>query len=320
MHHDSDLFNRWQATNGYATRSILGLLDAKRPTTVAAPKAQKLADALRYALACQKLEDAYKAELLRLPSVGDVAREKSIDVDHSAIYAAHRAFSRAIAKKLSEELETLYADASRVSAYSPDAKSAGRRAMRNAALTLMTTRETGTDYERLADHYRNASNMTDACHALFLIAGVDAPSRTQVLDDFFERWKDDHLVIDLWFAAQAQSPLPGTLDEVKALCRHPLFKMTTPNKVRALIGTFASGNPLQFNRADGAGYEFLGDMVLNIDPLNPQVAARMLGAFRSFRGLETKRRSLARDALKRIATSQRLSRDCREMVSRMLED
>ncbi len=162
--------------------------------------------------------------------------------------------------------------------------------------------------------------MTDACHAMFLIAGVDAPGRTGVLNDFFERWKGDHLVIDMWFAAQAQSPRAETLDEVKALCEHPLFKITTPNKVRALVGTFAQGNPLQFNRADGAGYEFLADKVLQIDPLNPQVAARMLGAFRSYRALEPKRKALAKAALKRVAAAPRLSRDCLEMVTRMLED
>src|SRR5262249_28071285 len=140
-----------------------------------------------------------------------------------------------------------------------------------------------------------------------------------ILNDFFQRWKDDHLVIDMWFSAQAQSPRPETLDEVKALCRHPLFKITTPNKVRALIGTFALANPLQFNRADGAGYDFLAEKVLEIDPLNPQVAARMLGAFRSYRALEPKRKALAKAALKRVAAS-RISRDCHEIVSRMLEE
>ncbi|MET0638409.1 MAG: aminopeptidase N, partial [Hyphomicrobium sp.] len=320
MHHDSDLFNRWQASNAYATRSILTLLDAKRPKAIVTSKAQKFAEALRFALGNPELDDAYKAELLKLPTVADVAREKATKVDHAAIYSAHRAFSKTIGEKLSGDLEALYAEASRQTKFSPDAKNAGRRALRNAALTLLTMRETDEDFARLETHYRKASNMTDACHAMFLIAGVDAPGRTGVLHDFFERWKDDHLVIDMWFASQAQSPRAEVLDEVDALCRHPLFKITTPNKVRALIGTFALGNPLQFNRADGAGYEFLADKVLEIDPLNPQVAARMLGAFRSYRALESKRKGLAKAALKRVAGAPRLSRDCLEMVTRMLED
>ena len=320
MHHDSDLFNRWQASNAYATRSILALLDAKRPKAVVASKTQKLAEALRYALRNPELDDAYRAELLKLPSVADVAREKASKVDHAAIFEAHRIFSRTVGEKLGDDLEALYSEASREKRFSPDAKSSGRRALRNAALTLLTMRAGDSDFERLEAHYKKASNMTDACHAMFLVAGVDAPGRAAVLDDFFERWKDDHLVIDMWFAAQAQSPRAETLDDVKKLCQHPRFKITTPNKVRALIGTFASNNPLQFNRADGAGYEFLADKVLEIDPLNPQVAARMLGAFRSYRALEPKRKSLAKAALKRVAAAPRLSRDCLEMVTRMLDD
>jgi aminopeptidase N len=162
--------------------------------------------------------------------------------------------------------------------------------------------------------------VTDAAPALQLSAGVAAPGRGDVLKHFFERWKNDHLVIDMWFAAQAQSPRDETLDEVRALCLHPLFKITTPNKVRALIGTFAMANPLQFNRVDGAGYDFLAEKVLEIDALNPQVAARMLGAFRSYRSLETKRKALAKSALKRVAAASRLSRDCQEIVSRMLDE
>ena len=320
MHHDGDLFNRWQASNKFTTRAILAMLGAKKLKPAVASKAAKLAEALRYALRDTTLDDAYKAELLRLPAVTDVAREKAEKVDHAAIYEAHRTFSRAVADALADELNELYAHASNGPLYSPDAKSAGRRALRNAALTLLTARGTKDDYARLEGHYHQASNMTDTAHALYLIAGVDAPGRAKILANFFERWKGDHLVIDMWFAAQAQSPRDETLDQVKALCRHPLFKITTPNKVRALIGTFAASNPLQFNRADGAGYDFLADKVLEIDPLNPQVAARMLGAFRSYRSLETKRKSHAKAALKRVASASRISRDCHEIVSRMLED
>ncbi len=320
MHHDSDLFNRWQASNKYASRSILTLLDAKRPKPLVASKAAKFAAALEHALRNPDLDDAYKAELLKFPSVSDVSREKSVRVDHAAIFEAHRAFSGAVAEKLADTLDDVYARTSNGRKFSPDAKSAGRRALRNAALSLMTMRGTDEDYARLETHYRKSSNMTDAAHALVLIAGVDAPARESIIQHFFERWKDDHLVIDTWFSAQAQSPRAETLDDVKALCAHPLFKITTPNKVRALIGAFAMGNPLQFNRADGAGYDFLAEKVLAIDALNPQVASRMLGAFRSYRSLEPKRRSRAKAALKRVADATHLSRDCREIVSRMLED
>ena len=139
------------------------------------------------------------------------------------------------------------------------------------------------------------------------------------LADFHDKWKGDHVVIDTWFAAQAQSPLAGTLKRVKALTRHPLFALTAPNKVRALIGTFAAANPVQFNRPDGAGYAFVADHVLALDRLNPQIAARMLGAFRSWRALEAGRRGHARKALQRVAKAKTLSSDVQEIVSKMLE-
>ena len=161
--------------------------------------------------------------------------------------------------------------------------------------------------------------MTDAAYALGQLAHHDIPDRSKALQHFYERWKDDHLVIDTWFAAQAQSSLPATLDSVKGLCAHPLFKITTPNKVRALIGTFAMSNPLQFNRPDGEGYGFVAGKVLEIDALNPQVAARLLGSFRSFKTLEPARRAKAEEALKTVAATETLSRDVREIVLRMLE-
>ena len=173
MHHDDDLFNRWQASNKFTTRAILSMLGAKKPKAAVTSKASKLARALRYALRDTTLDDAYKAELLRLPAVTDVAREKATKVDHAAIYEAHRIFSRAVADELADELNELYAHTSNCPVYSPDAKSAGRRALRNASLTLLTTRGTKDDYARLEGHYRQASNMTDAAHALYLIAGVD---------------------------------------------------------------------------------------------------------------------------------------------------
>jgi len=161
--------------------------------------------------------------------------------------------------------------------------------------------------------------MTDRAHALFLLAAHSGLERERALNDFYKNWKGDNLVIDTWFSAQAQSPLAATLRQVKKLTEHPLFSLTAPNKVRALIGTFAVANPLQFNRPDGTGYAFLADQVLALDRLNPQIAARMLSAFRSWRALETGRRGQARKALQRIAKTKGSSPDVQEIVSKMLE-
>ena len=126
-------------------------------------------------------------------------------------------------------------------------------------------------------------------------------------------------MIDTWFAVQAQSRLPSTLDTVANLTGHPLFALATPNKVRALIGAFALSNPVQFHRPDGAGYDFVATKVIEIDRLNPQVAARLAGAFRSYKSLEPRRRALAITALERVAQAPALSRDAGEIVGRMLE-
>ena len=320
MTHDRDPFNRWQAANTYATRMLLKAIAAKTSAKDQA-RAQNYAKALAATLADPSLDDAYKAELLRLPTQSDIAREKASNVDPSAIDAAHRALAQTIGTELGDLLEDLYEQtAGKKGTYSPDAKSAGRRALRNAALALLTRRGTKSDHERLKTHYLKSTNMTEAAFALVQLANLDIPAREEALKHFFKRWKDDHLVIDTWFAAQAMSSLQSALDEVKALTHHPLFKITTPNKVRALIGGFAIANPVQFNRPDGAGYQFVTDKVLEIDAVNPQVAARMLSAFRSYKSLEPKRRLLARKSLEKVAAQKALSRDAGEIVNRMLED
>ena len=316
MTHDSDLFNRWQAANRFATRAMLSGLDNAGQIDDAAAR---FAQALSATLADAALQDAYKAELLRLPTPSDLAREKRNNVDPAAIDAIHRAFNRQVARALQRPLVEIYDSCAGAETFSPDAKSAGRRAVRNAALALLTQRGEADDLERLARHFNSATNMTDTAQALALLTHRDIPARAAAFDAFYERWKHDHLVIDTWFSAQAQSSLPGALDTVQALTRHPLFKITTPNKVRALIGTFAMSNPLQFNRADGAGYSFVAEKVLDIDAINPQVAARLLGSFRSYKALEPGRRSLAEAALKMVAACETLSRDVREILLKMLE-
>jgi aminopeptidase N len=278
------------------------------------------ARALGQTIADERLQPAYRAELLRLPNQSDVAREIGSNVDPDNVYKAHRQLMRQVGTALGNVLEDVYeAMADERSAFSPDAASAGRRALRNAALTLLTARSKPADLKRLSQHFFKASNMTDEAFALFLLAAKDVPERGKVLAHFFDRWKGDHLVIDTWFAAQAQSPLPAAFAEITGLTRHPLFSLTAPNKVRALVGNFAMGNPVQFNRADGAGYDFVVQQVLALDQFNPQIAARMLGAFRSFKALEPKRRLLARKALQRVAKAQKTSRDVYEIVTKMLE-
>ena len=319
MANDSDLFNRWQAANSYASRALVEAVSALA-SGKKSDRGLRMMRALGAALGGDGLEPAYRAELLKLPTQADVARIIGKNVDPALVHRAHRALMKLIGKTLGDQLEDLYAEMDETGPFSPDAESAGRRALRNAALTLLTTRGTPADIARLTRHYANASNMTDRAHALFVLTSYRGGAEAKrALVDFYENWQTDNVVIDTWFAAQAQAPLAGTLSRVKALTRHPLFSLTAPNKVRALIGTFASTNPVQFNRPDGAGYAFLADQVLALDRMNPQIAARLLGALRSWRTLESGRRGKARKALQRIARTKPLSPDVLEIASRVLE-
>ena len=318
MANDSDLFNRWQAANSFATRTLVEMV-ATLAQGKSTARGARYAKALGAAILSDDLEPAYRAELLKLPSQADIARVIGKNVDPALIHRAHRALSRLLGRTLGPTLESLYASMAEDGPFSPDATSAGKRALRNAALTLLSARGDKADAARLSKHYAGATNMTDRAHALFLLAAEGGLAAERALDDFRDRWMHDHVVIDTWFAAQAQSPLAGTLKRVEALTRHPLFALTAPNKVRALIGTFAACNPVQFNRPDGAGYAFHIDQVLALDRINPQIAARMLGAFRSWRTLEVGRRGLARRALQRLSRTKSLSSDVHEIVSKMLE-
>src|SRR6185295_443384 len=166
--------------------------------------------------------------------------------------------------------------------------------------------------------YRAADNMTDRMAALQSLLQCDVPERTTALDDFYARHADDPLIVDKWLALQAMIPEPATLDRVKALTAHRAFSFANPNRVRALIGAFAQTNQTQFNRPDGEGYVFLADTVLVLDAKNPQVAARLTTAFRSWRALEPARRAHAETALRRLAAAPDLSRDVSDIVARSL--
>jgi aminopeptidase N len=160
--------------------------------------------------------------------------------------------------------------------------------------------------------------MTDTMAALSVLAGLDVPERAEALADFHRRWRADPLVVDKWLSLQATSRLPGTLAEVERLLAHPAFDLRNPNRVRALIGAFAHGNPLRFHTASGAGYAFLADRVLELDPLNPQVAARMLAPMSRWRRFDPARQSLMRAQLARVLAREGLSKDVFEVASKSL--
>ena len=313
--HDVDPFNRWQALQTLATRLLLdnvANLRAGKP----ARRDSGLLDALGAVLGDGTLEPAFIALALTLPGESDLAREIGRDVDPDAIFAARSALRAVVGDHLAGPLFDHYRRLSESQPYTPDAAGAGRRALRNVCLDLLVATGRPDAVSLAAQQYQAADNMTDRMASLSTLSLREVPERTAALDDFYARYGDDPLIVDKWFTLQATIPEPATLDRVKALTGHAAFSFANPNRVRALIHAFALANPKEFNRTDGAGYDFIADTVLALDRKNPQLAARLLSALKSWRMLEPGRRAMAEKALQRVASAP--SPDVADIVQRAL--
>ncbi len=315
--HDSDPFSRWQAYNTLLTEALIGAFRR----SLGGKKAQfprKLVELAGVIAADETLEQAYRALTLALPGEADIAREVSKGIDPDAVFASREALARAIAEANSEAFARIYASLDSNETFSPNAASAGRRSLRNALLDYLAILPGGA--KLATKHFSSATNMTDRAAALTVLAHrhPNSPEARDALAAFEARYGHDALVMDKWFLIQATVPGAGTLDAVKALTGHPGFSMTNPNRVRALIGNFASANQTGFNRADGAGYAYFAEVVLDVEKRNPQLAARLATALRSWRSLEPVRQDKAREALLTIAGSTDLSADLRDIVERTL--
>jgi aminopeptidase N len=315
--HDRDAFNRWQALQTISMRLLTDNVAALRGGR--SPRSDdKLMVALAAVLEDEKLEPAFVALALVPPGEGDIAREIGRDIDPDAVFRARQHLRADIGSRLEAALSTVYERMTVPGGFTPDAKSAGRRALRNVSLDLMAATAEPRAIARAAHQYDAADNMTDRIAALATLSLYDRPERSHAFTDFYQRYAADALIVDKWFALQAIIPQADTLDKVRALTSHPAFSMANPNRMRALIGNFAQANLTQFNRADGAGYDFIAETVLALDPKNPQMAARLATAFRTWRTLEAGRRGKAEAALRRIKAAPGLSRDVTDIVERAL--
>ena len=311
---DPDLFNRWEAGQEVARDLILARAGGA-PDEVGE---ERFAEAMGRALNDQASEPAFKALLLALPTESDLAVARP-PADPAAIHEARQALRLRLAVHLEETLKRLHLGLQDGGEFSPDAASAGRRALRNAALEALAARP-GAEVTALGEgHYRAASNMTDAMGGLNALMSLGGDAFASALEDFRNRWKDEPLVMDKWFALQARDPSAEALSRVIALTTHPDFDAKVPNRLRALVATFATANPARFHAADGSGYRFLADQILAVDRFNPMTAARLVEPLGSWRRYRADLGALMKAELERIAAAPGLSRNVVELVGRALE-
>jgi aminopeptidase N len=323
--HDSDAFNRWEAGQRLAIRlAIQSINDTAAPVSPAALD-NSYVEAMRAVLQHPTLDAAFKELVLTLPSETYLAEQLDV-VDPQRIHAVRESMRLQLAVALMADWAVAYESCHDNGAYSPDPLSAGRRALAGMALTnlCLAGQSSGeqTWPERTLQTFTNAGNMTDRFNALSALTSSGHALASVALPRFHALFKDEALVIDKWFSLQA-----GTTDRagkvlpaVRQLMKHADFSLRNPNRARSVISTFCQGNPGAFHRADAAGYVFWADRVIELDAINPQVAARLARALDRWQKLAEPYRSTAREAIARVAARSSLSNDVREVVSRALAD
>ncbi|HEY0266946.1 MAG TPA: aminopeptidase N, partial [Rhizomicrobium sp.] len=305
---DSDAFNRWESGQILAAEIMLDAADGASHDYIAA-----IGEVLRRAEA----DPAFAAQMLVPPTESELATKKT-PVDPDRIHNARMALVKAIALAHQDALARLYEAMRDSSDFSTDAKSAGRRALRNAALRYLTAADDEAAAGLAEAHYRSAANMTDMIAGLGALTRMESPLRDAAFTHFHDRFRGDPLVLDKWMSLQAGSILPDTVASVRALMKHPAFDIRNPNRVRALVGAF-SVNHLRFHGRDGSGYRLVGETIRTLDPMNPQVAARMAGAFESWRRYDETRQALMRRELEAIHALPGISPNLFEVTGKMLK-
>jgi aminopeptidase N len=314
--HDADPFVRWESGQQYATRRLLEIVaaTARGETPAINPD---LIEMMRATLDRSHEDPALAAEALILPTEAFLADQMDI-ADMDGIHAARETARAAIGRALQSELRAAYDRLTDRGSYRIDGAAMGARALRNACLAYFAA-GAEPDGVRLAKAQFDAGqNMTDVLAALAVLSAIECEERADALAAFHAAWRGDALVVDKWFAIQAMSPLPGTPEAVRALSRHADFDLRNPNRVRALVGSFSAANQVRFHHPSGTGYAFLADTIIALDPLNAQVAARLVSPLGQWRRVDGQRRALMQAELRRILAMPGLSRNTQEMVERSL--
>jgi aminopeptidase N len=312
LQHDSNLFNRWDASQTLGSRVLLQMaadFRASKPLTLPVV----LTQALQAVLRDDAVDNAVRARLLQLPDIAYLQEQVEV-VDIDALVAAQRYLRRTLAEALHDDL--LASQQRHRGASGIDGVASGKRALANTCLAMLVDSGRESAYVLAAQQAGDAGNMTDRFAAVKALAHSDAPQRAAVLTDFAERFKDDALVMDKWFAVQASAPIASVLDDIRRLEQHPAFDVRNPNKVRALWLAFSHSNPSEFHRADGSGYAFIAERVARLNDSNPQVAARLVSCFNRWKKFDDARQQLMLAQLKLLLGKSGLSAYVFEIVSK----
>ncbi|MFO7594253.1 MAG: aminopeptidase N [Pseudomonadota bacterium] len=317
MGNDTDPFNRWEAGQQLALRVLLqNYRTAERGEKPAAHC--RLSAAFLKTLKNTELDRALVAEAITLPSESYVA-EFIEAVDPVLLHQVHHALRSELATEHQALLQRIYDECNTDEAYSVDAESMGRRRLKNQCLHYLMLRPDNRVETQCLDQYRQGDNMTDVLASMTALCHTGNAHAGEVLEDFYRKWKGDNLVLDKWFGIQATAPRPDGFETIKSLAAHPDFQIKNPNRVRALVGAFAMRNPAVFHSGDGEPYAFLADFIMQLDALNPQVAARLLTPLTQWRRYDAARQERMRAQLQRILDCGKCSKDVYEVVSKSLD-
>ncbi|XP_048609765.1 puromycin-sensitive aminopeptidase-like isoform X3 [Brassica napus] len=312
--HDSDEFNRWEAGQVLARKLMVNLVSdfQQNKPLVLNPK---FIQGLGSVLSDTSLDKEFIAKAITLPGEGEIMDMMAV-ADPDAVHAVRKFVRKQLASELKAELLKIVENNRSSEAYVFDHPNMARRALKNTALAYLASQDPA--YVELAlGEYKSATNLTDQIAALAALAQKPGKTRDEVLADFYNKWQGDYLVVNKWFLLQASSDIPGNVENVKKLLDHPAFDLRNPNKVYSLIGGFC-GSPVNFHAKDGSGYKFLGDIVVQLDKINPQVASRMVSAFSRWKRYDETRQALAKAQLEMIMSANGLSENVFEIASKSL--
>jgi aminopeptidase N len=316
--HDSDPFNRWEAGQRLATRRLLTLAGAGQGDLAYQVNAQDtlLIGALRKLVNDKTLDPAFRELAISLPSEGMLAEQMAV-IDPQSIHTARCALRRQLAQHLRADLLAAYQANHTPGAYRPDPLPAGRRALRNSVLSYLAELNDNTAHKLIQDQLEHASNMTDRVAALAAMVNHHVPGVQQALQQFYDEFTDEPLVIDKWFTLQVAAPVT-TVAAVRKLMQHPAFTLKNPNRARSLIFAFCNANPAQFHVADGSGHAFWAEQVIALNAINPQVAARLARTMDRWRKYTPALQLSMQAALKKVAATKKLSKDVAEVINKSL--